>query len=28
VAVRSRDRGDLGPLPLTQFSQQALAEME
>jgi threonyl-tRNA synthetase len=28
VAVRSRDRGDLGPLPLSQFLLQALAEME
>jgi threonyl-tRNA synthetase len=27
VAVRSRDRGDLGPIALTQFTEQALAEL-
>jgi threonyl-tRNA synthetase len=27
VAVRSRDRGDLGPVPLAQFIQQAQAEL-
>jgi threonyl-tRNA synthetase len=28
VAVRSRDRGDLGPLPLEQFLAQAATELE
>jgi threonyl-tRNA synthetase len=28
VAVRSRDRGDLGPLPLEQFLAQATAELD
>jgi threonyl-tRNA synthetase len=27
VAVRSRDRGDLGPIPLTEFVSQAEAEL-
>ena len=27
VAVRSRDRGDLGPTPVAQFIEQALAEL-
>jgi threonyl-tRNA synthetase len=27
VAVRSRDRGDLGPVPVSRFLEQALAEI-